>query len=119
LEIHAYIYLAAYLVFLIVVVLVYYVSNTLSFCTFQAYVVYGGKGQQEQANQHTTMISKTSRNTYGNKPSTPSMNTALNSVSADDRIDGEECESFLEKDIQVCTYNAEDRIDEQEGESFF
>lgn len=87
---------------------IFYDSDIIYFLILlQAYLVYKYT-DKEDSHQQTTMLSKGSKQKYSHKPSTGfgSINTSVNNSSCNynysDRVDDAECESLLEKDIQVC-----------------
>ena len=73
------------------------------YCVFQAYLVYKYRGKEHttQGGGGTTMMSRGSKYTMGNKPQSTMSNAISSNGGFGDKGDEEECESFLEKDIQV------------------
>lgn len=72
-------------------------------CCGQAYLVYKYRGKEhtQGGGGGTTMLSRGSKYTMGNKPQSTVSNAISTNGSYGEKGEEEECESFLEKDIQV------------------
>ena len=66
-------------------------------------------GKEQQNQQQSTMLSRGSKYTLGTKPATAMSNTA-SSNGYGDRVDEAECESFLERDIQVVVFDKDLKV---------
>ncbi|ESO87905.1 hypothetical protein LOTGIDRAFT_127003, partial [Lottia gigantea] len=66
----------------------------------KAYLVYKYYGKEHQGQQQSTMLSRGSKYTMGPKPTSTISNVVSNNGYDDKVEDPEECDSFLEKDIQ-------------------
>lgn len=74
------------------------------FSEFQMYLVYKYRGKGDSNGTHATMLNKSSKPTFNAKHSVnlgSSYSNNANCYNYTDRQDETECESLLEKDIQV------------------
>ena len=79
-------------------------SMRLKFSEFQMYLVYKYRGKGDSNGTHATMLNKSSKPTFNAKHSVnlgSSYSNNANCYNYTDRQDETECESLLEKDIQV------------------